>query len=277
MATGNRDTSIHVVKKGEVVISFESLNKPEATSPVTAFISKHGDTIRDIAFGVDDVELIYDNAVRRGAVPISAPRVVEDEHGYVKLASLHAFEDVVHTLVERKHYKGRFLPGFKPHYLQEPLNPLFPSVQLLKIDHVGIPVPVKKMKPICSNYFKTLDFHHFWSVDEKVMASKESALRTTVISDFDEKVKMPVFEPAPGQKVSQIQEFLEHNGGGGAQHVAVLTEDIIKTVSTLRVACNDSETRRAVLASAGSVLQDPEGKDGPVQVPHQRRPRAAAG
>jgi len=89
--------------------------------------------------------------------------------------------------------------------MAEPLNRLFPKPGILKVDHIGIPQPVKRMKPVTEHYFKIFDFHHFWSADEKHISSKESALRTTVISDFDEKVKMPVFEPAPGQKVSQIQ------------------------------------------------------------------------
>lgn len=103
------------------------------------------------------------------------------------------------------------------------------------IDHVGVPQPVGHLHPISENYYKAFDFHHFWSVDEYVVKSNTSSLRSTVIADFDEKIKMPVFEPSPGQKKSQIQEFIDYNDGGGSQHVAFCTEDIISTVSNLRV------------------------------------------
>lgn len=85
------------------------------------------------------------------------------------------------------------------------MNRFFPELQVVKLDHVGIPVHADHMKMVTENYFKMLDFHHYWSVDERIMASEKSSLRTTVVSDFDEKVKMPIFEPAPGKKLSQTQ------------------------------------------------------------------------
>ena len=97
------------------------------------------------------------------------------------------------------------MPGFQPHYLTEPMNKFFPETQMVKLDHVGIPVNAEDMKPVTEKYFKMLDFHHYWSVDERIRASEKSSLRTTVVSDFDEKVKMPIFEPAPGKKLSQTQ------------------------------------------------------------------------
>lgn len=89
--------------------------------------------------------------------------------------------------------------------MKEPMNQFFKDLDYVKLDHIGIPQPELHMKPVCDYYFKVFDFHHFWSADEKIVASKESSLRTTVVSDFDEKVKMPVFEPAPGVMKSQIQ------------------------------------------------------------------------
>lgn len=95
------------------------------------------------------------------------------------------------------------MPGYIPHWKEEPFNKLFKETSIHKIDHVGI--PQFDMKATCNNYFDRMDFHHFWSVDEKIMASLDSSLRTTVVCDYDEKVKMPVFEPSPGKYVSQIE------------------------------------------------------------------------
>lgn len=115
------------------------------------------------------------------------------------------------------------------------MNEVFDTIKLKKIDHVGIPQPEGMMSEVVERYFTAWDFHHFWSVDENIVASDLSSLRSTVVSDYDEKVKMPVFEPSPGQKKSQTQEFIEHNGGAGAQHIALTTDNIIHTVTTLRV------------------------------------------
>ena len=53
------------------------------------------------------------------------------------------------------------------------------------------------------------------------------------MTNFDETIKMPVNEPAPGKKKSQIQEYVEYYGGPGTQHIALNTDDIITSVSSL--------------------------------------------
>lgn len=112
----------------------------------------------------------------------------------------------------QNNYNGLFLPGFKKHYMKEPMNDFFKDIDYVKLDHVGIPQPKQHMKPVCDYYFKVFDFHHFWSADDRIVASHESSLRTTVVSDFDEQVKMPVFEPAPGIMKSQIQVEYVYQG-----------------------------------------------------------------
>lgn len=95
-----------------------------------------------------------------------------------------------------------FLPGFKPHHLNEKFNALVPIPELEAIDHVVGNQPDMEMEPVASWYEKMLDFHRFWSVDDTMMHTEYSALRSIVVTDFDEKVKMPINEPAPGKKKS---------------------------------------------------------------------------
>ena len=54
------------------------------------------------------------------------------------------------------------------------------------------------------------------------------------MANDDEKIKMPINEPAKGLKKSQIQEFIDYYNGSGIQHVAMSTKNIIKTVKKLR-------------------------------------------
>jgi len=74
-------------------------------------------------------------------------------------------------------------------------------------------------------------FHRYWSADDKVIHTEYSALRSIVIANYEETIKMSINEPAPGRRRSQIQEFLDYNGGAGVQHIAVTTNDIINSVS----------------------------------------------
>jgi len=80
-------------------------------------------------------------------------------------------------------------------------------------------------------YEECLQFHRFWSVDDTQLHTEYSALRSIVMTNWEETVKMPINEPAPGKKRSQIQEYVEYYGGAGVQHIALNTSDIITAVS----------------------------------------------
>ena len=54
-------------------------------------------------------------------------------------------------------------------------------------------------------YEKNLQFHRFWSVDDKQLSTEFSALRSIVVTNYEETIKMPINEPAPGKRKSQIQ------------------------------------------------------------------------
>ena len=62
------------------------------------------------------------------------------------------------------------------------------------------------------------------------MHTEYSALRSIVVTDYDENIKMPLNEPAMGKRKSQIQEYVDYYHGAGAQHIALNTVDIITTV-----------------------------------------------
>ena len=190
--------------------------------------------MKDVAFTVDDAAGVYNKAVERGAVSYKAPEVLKDEHGTVIVASVKTYGDTVHTFVQRVDYTGPFLPGFKAHHLKEVLNEKLPVVDLKFIDHVVGNQPDLEMEAAASWYEKMLDFHRFWSVDDKMIHTEYSSLRSIVVADFDEVVKMPINEPAAGKRKSQIQEYVEYYGGAGVQHVALVTTDIIRTVTALK-------------------------------------------
>lgn len=109
-----------------------------------------------------------------------------------------------------------------------------PHVPLSHIDHVVGNQPDNMMNPIAEFYERVFDFHRFWSVDDKDVHTEYSALRSVVMADPSEKIKVPINEPALGKKKSQIQEFVDFYGGAGVQHIAIRTNDIITSVTNMR-------------------------------------------
>jgi 4-hydroxyphenylpyruvate dioxygenase len=190
--------------------------------------------VKDIAFTVEDCRGIYDRAISRGAKSVREPREESDEHGTVLMAKVQTYGDTTHTFVERTNYKGAFLPGFKSIESPDALLESLPPVGLMVMDHAVGNQPDDQMTSVADWYVNTLAFHRFWSVDDTQMHTEYSALRSIVVTDYDEVIKMPINEPAPGKRKSQIQEYVEYFGGPGVQHIALRTPDVIKAVEACR-------------------------------------------
>uniref|UniRef100_A0A8C3MWW2 4-hydroxyphenylpyruvate dioxygenase n=1 Tax=Geospiza parvula TaxID=87175 RepID=A0A8C3MWW2_GEOPR len=195
---------------------------------------KHGDGVKDIAFEVEDCDFIVQKAKERGAVVVKEPWVEQDKFGKVKFAVIQTYGDTTHTLIEKLNYKGLFLPGYHPPLFKDPLLPKLPSAKLSFVDHVVGNQPDLQMVPVADWYQKNLLFHRFWSVDDKQLHTEFSALRSIVVTNYEETIKMPINEPAPGKKKSQIQEYIDYYGGAGVQHIALNTPDIISAITNLK-------------------------------------------
>ena len=107
------------------------------------------------------------------------------------------------------------------------------------------------MESVAEWYTRILQFHRFWSVDDSQMHTEYSALRSIVVADYDEVVKMPINEPAKGKRKSQIQEYVEYYGGAGVQHIALTTPDIISSVYLPLFAHQGSHDRSRRAQSVG--------------------------
>lgn len=150
------------------------------------------------------------------------------------MATISTYGDTTHTFVQRSGFKGIFLPNYAAISEKDPLESLLPVTKLNFIDHCVGNQPDLEMISACELYEKQLGFHRFWSVDDEQIHTEYSALRSIVMADWDERIKMPINEPAKGKKKSQIQEFVDYYGGAGVQHVAFNTTDIIRAVQNLK-------------------------------------------
>jgi len=235
LETGSRDVATHAVRQNDIVFLFENGLNPDEPAEMVAHLGKHGDGVKDIAFDVEDLDAIFQRAKERNARVIREPWEEEDAGGKVRFARIATYADTTHTFIEgRKNYKGQFLPGFQPVKYVDPLVKLLPVGGLLRIDHIVANQPDDNMTDVVEWYEKTLQFHRFWSVDDKQINTEYSSLRSVVVANYDETIKMPINEPANGKRKSQIQEYVDYNGGAGVQHIAMFTDDIIKTIVNLK-------------------------------------------
>ncbi|KAM6156242.1 4-hydroxyphenylpyruvate dioxygenase [Rhynchocyon petersi] len=233
LETGSREVVSHVIKHGKIVFILSSALNP-GNREIGDYLVKHGDGVKDIAFEVEDCDYIVQKARERGAKIVREPWVEQDKHGKIKFAVLQTYGDITHTLVEKMNYSGCFLPGFEAPIFKDSLLSKLPKCNLEMIDHIVGNQPDQEMVSATEWYLKNLQFHRFWSVDDTQVHTEYSSLRSIVVANYEESIKMPINEPAPGKKKSQIQEFVDYNGGPGVQHIALKTEDIITAIRCLR-------------------------------------------
>ena len=236
LETGSREVASHAVKQNKIVFVFESQYNPtgEVTNEIGDHVKLHGDGVKDVAFEVEDCVKLFHKTVERGAVPVKEPWEESDEHGTCVYARIKTYGDTVHTFVERKLYNGPFLPGFHKVTVEDALLKNLPKPELQFIDHVVGNQPDNVMTPVVEAYEKSLMFHRFWSVDDSQIHTQYSALRSIVVTNYEETIKMPINEPADGKRKSQIQEYVDYYGTGGVQHIALNTNDIIQAVSNCK-------------------------------------------
>lgn len=251
LETGSRYIASHVVANGGIrfvltsaLKSYTALDDDEPITPeersllkeIYQHMERHGDAVKDVAFEVDDVEAVYKQAVEQEAISVQAPRIAKDENGSVTTAVIRTYGDTTHTLISRSSYHGVFLPGFKPIPTSklDPLQKLLPAIQLGAIDHCVGNQDWGAMEAACEYYERCLSFHRFWSVDDSQISTEFSALNSIVMASPNNVVKMPINEPAPGKKKSQIEEYVDFYSGAGVQHIALRTDNIIAAVSNMR-------------------------------------------
>ncbi|PIR69999.1 MAG: 4-hydroxyphenylpyruvate dioxygenase [Candidatus Niyogibacteria bacterium CG10_big_fil_rev_8_21_14_0_10_46_36] len=226
--TGVKDRASYVLQQGKIRLVFTSALYRDFD--IGTHVLRHGDGVKVIALGVEDAKSAFEETVNRGAYPYMPPTLRRDKHGSALLSGIHTYGDTVHVFVERKNYTGPFLPGYKewqPAYAPSPAG-------LTYIDHMVGNVELGKMNYWVTWYEKTMGFYNFLTFDDKQIHTEHSALMSKVMANGNGRIKFPINEPAPGKKKSQIQVYLDFYGGPGVQHIAVATDNIVKTVRKLR-------------------------------------------
>lgn len=226
--TGVRDRASYLLVQDKIRFVLTSPLHPD--SPIAQHHLRHGDGVRDLALWVEDCRQSFAYATARGAVVVQEPTVLADPDGEVVIAAIRTYGDTIHSLVERRNYRGLFLPGFRP--VSSRYQPA--PVGLKYVDHCVGNVELGRMNEWVAFYERVMGFKNLLSFDDKDISTEYSALMSKVMANGNERIKFPINEPASGKKKSQIEEYLDFYHGPGVQHVAVATDNIIATVSALQ-------------------------------------------
>jgi len=228
LETGLRERESYVVVQDKIRLVFTS--PLQSGTDIGRHIDQHGDGVKVTALWVDDATRAYEEALKRGATSYMEPATEEDKDGKVVRSGIYSYGEVVHIFVERKDYKGVFLPGYQawnPRYEAEPVGLKF-------VDHMVGNVELGRMNYWVKFYRDVMGFKQIMSFDDKDISTEFTALMSKVMSNNNGRIKFPINEPAPGKKKSQVDEYLDFYEGEGVQHIAVATDNIIDTVTKLR-------------------------------------------
>jgi len=227
--TGIKDRASYAVRQNKLTLV---LSTPiRSGNEMADHIYKHGDGVKVLALRVDDATSAWAETTQRGAKSYMQPQRMKDDDGELVMSGIHTYGDTVHLFIERKNYYGPFMPNYKAWS-----NPCFQPADtgLLYVDHCVGNVGWNQMNPWVKFYEEVMGFRNILSFDDKDISTEYSALMSKVMSNGNGFVKFPINEPAEGKKKSQVEEYLEFYNGEGCQHVAMATNDIVKTVTELR-------------------------------------------
>lgn len=228
LETGSRDRVSYVLQQEKIRLVLTSPLGPGGE--INEHIANHGDGVKAIALWVDDATHSHTETTKRGAQSYLEPDSASDEHGSVITSGIHTYGETVHLFVERKNYRGVFLPGYEtwnPSYRTQPTG-------LKYVDHMVGNVGWNEMDKWCEFYEKVMGFTQLVSFDDKDISTEYTALMSKVMSNGNGRIKFPINEPAEGRRKSQIEEYIEFYNGAGVQHMALATDNIIETVGELR-------------------------------------------
>lgn len=227
LETGARDRISYVLTQGSMRLIVTSALDSE--SAIANEIRKHGDGVKEIAFTVKSAAETFDEVISRGACPVAEPAVMDDDFGQVTTATVKSFDNQIHTFVQRDGYAGTFLPGYRPFMLKGHSA----GAGLLHLDHIAMAFPANGLNEAVEYYTGVLDLE---VKHEENIVTQYSAMNSKVVQNKSMTVRFPMMEPGPGQRTSQIEEYLKYHNGAGVQHLAFSCMDIIETVRTLEKA-----------------------------------------
>jgi 4-hydroxyphenylpyruvate dioxygenase len=226
--TGTKEKASYAIRQNK--LTFLLTTPLRSGNAIADHIAKHGDGVKAIALKVEDATSAWEETTSRGGKSFLEPMTLTDGDGQLVMSGIHTYGETVHLFIERENYHGVFMPGFRA--WESTYNA--PETGLLYVDHCVGNVGWNQMNPWVKFYEDVMGFRNILSFDDKDISTEYSALMSKVMSNGNGYVKFPINEPAEGKKKSQVEEYLDFYDGEGVQHVAIATNDIVKTVTELQ-------------------------------------------
>ncbi|XP_074271773.1 4-hydroxyphenylpyruvate dioxygenase-like [Silene latifolia] len=243
LSTGNLAHASYLLRGGNLSLLFTAAYPPNlsttkgissAVIPTfdyethLSFTTAHGLAVRAVAVDVEDAGVAFYASVEAGANPVAEPVLLE---GQVTISEVQLYGDVVLRYVSHANaYNGCLLPKFSPVNKDDNFN----EFGIMGLDHVAACVP--DLALTCDYIRAITGFHDFVEYDaEDMLGLTETAIKTVFMANNNESLVLNVSEPVKGtERNSYAQTFLNHNKGSGVQHLALLTNDIFKTVKEIK-------------------------------------------
>jgi 4-hydroxyphenylpyruvate dioxygenase len=226
--TGTKEKASYAIRQNK--LTFLLTTPLRSGNAIADHIAKHGDGVKAIALKVEDATSAWEETTSRGGKSFLEPMTLTDGDGQLVMSGIHTYGETVHLFIERENYHGVFMPGFRAWESTYDA----PETGLLYVDHCVGNVGWNQMNPWVKFYEDVMGFRNILSFDDKDISTEYSALMSKVMSNGNGYVKFPINEPAEGKKKSQVEEYLDFYDGEGVQHVAIATNDILKTVTELQ-------------------------------------------
>lgn len=224
--TGHPGAASYALAKGDLRIVVTAPLTHE--DPRVVFLALHSDSVKDVAFEVEDLDGVCELLEARGARFVHKPRSVSDASGTIRTATIRAFGDTVHTFIARGGYDGPFLPGYVARH-----RPAGFDSGITGLDHFTVNVEDRQLDRWVKYYADILGFHPEEAWAGKDVQTERTALHSQVITSGDRKIRISINEPAAHLGRSQIQEFVDYHVTAGVQHLGLATADIVKTVAAM--------------------------------------------
>jgi 4-hydroxyphenylpyruvate dioxygenase len=221
-----RDSHTHTLVIANHSIYLEITSSLDAASHVANYLDNHAPGVVDIVFRVFNLEAIIAKAEKIN-IPILQSLQIQDN---IKWATIQGWNCLQHTLiefpVENKHCL--FLPQLGLINLPNS-SALNNNLAIETIDHIVLNVAMGELASAVTRYQKLFG----WEIQQTFeIHTKYSGLYSQALIDSNHRIQFNINEPTC--KSSQIQEFLDLNGGGGIQHLALKSNNILQTVTEMR-------------------------------------------
>ena len=196
----------------------------DESHPAGRYFQAHGEGVCSLNFEVENLDVALAEALRRVAEVRQEPQYLVTQDGKMRFAAIQGFGDVWNYLVERRGHQEIFWPGLAP----DPA-PALCDPGLVRVDHLTNNVGVSEMEKWVEFYGRIFGF--VVTREFKIRGALGTGLNSKVVQSSNNRVIIPINEPT--DEKSQIQEYVNRHKGQGVQHIAMSTNDIVKTLATL--------------------------------------------